>query len=84
MALGKSDVVTVKVPFARLPVGMKGVCIEVGARNGVPVWSVLMTNQHVITILGREVDIFFRRSGKLSTMTDDRQQLIRMLEDHTT
>ncbi len=84
MVLGRSDVVTVKVPFARLPVGMKGVCIDVGARNGVPVWSVLMANERTVTILGKEADIFFRRSGKLHTMTDDRQQLIRLLEEHTT
>lgn len=77
----KYDVVSVKVGFSKLSIGKKGVCIGVDREeNGVMKATVLMENERVITLTGREFDLFFRRIATMDTTNESHQQLLETLK----
>lgn len=78
----KYDVVSVKIGFSKLPIGKKGVCIHVGKeRNGVMKLTVLMENDRVVTLTGREADLFFRHVTTMDTRSESHQKLLETLKD---
>jgi len=82
LILKRGDVVTIKVPFCKLSAGRKGICLGSSQQsNGVLKLSVLLEDERIVDLTGREAQLFFEMEGHVDIGQTDNKNILKLIKN---